>query len=270
MDAQVRRKSSQIAPRLVQTIEGRDVTTGDAPHDPVHRQLRAWSPLRAEAGAAAPGRMAPATLDSARSDWSTLWVRENRAVAKVPPGSASSMAPGRDRHSASPPSDPVRGKGQHPRAEIHATPPPDGPTLSTAARSWHPYRRPRRSGEARVFGRRYRELDEPARQVGAVLESSDFHPGRSGRDHLRALALAADISPGRVEEVLELVELSTAAGRRVGTYSLGMRQRLGLAGACSVTPSCSCSTNQRTGSTPRAFTGCARSYAGSPTGAGRS
>jgi ABC-2 type transport system ATP-binding protein len=87
------------------------------------------------------------------------------------------------------------------------------------------------AGEALVFGGRYRELENPARRIGAVLESSDFHPGRSGRDHLRALALAAKISPGRVEEVLELVELATAAERRVRTYSLGMRQRLGLATA---------------------------------------
>lgn len=87
------------------------------------------------------------------------------------------------------------------------------------------------AGEARVFGRRYRELDEPARRVGAVLESNDFDPGRSGRNHLRALALAAKIPPGRVEEMLELVGLAKAADRRVGTYSLGMRQRLGLAGA---------------------------------------
>ena len=87
------------------------------------------------------------------------------------------------------------------------------------------------SGEALVFGRRYRELDRPARRVGAVLESSDFHPGRSGRDHLRALALAAEIPWGRVEDVLALVELEAVAGRRVKTYSLGMRQRLGLAGA---------------------------------------
>jgi ABC-2 type transport system ATP-binding protein len=87
------------------------------------------------------------------------------------------------------------------------------------------------AGEALVFGRRYRELDNPARRIGAVLESSDFHPGRSGRDHLRALAFAAEIAPGRVEEVLELVELDAAASRRVRTYSLGMRQRLGLAAA---------------------------------------
>ncbi|MDQ3672465.1 MAG: ATP-binding cassette domain-containing protein, partial [Actinomycetota bacterium] len=87
------------------------------------------------------------------------------------------------------------------------------------------------AGEALVFGRRYRELDRPACRVGAVLESSDFHPGRSGRDHVRALAFAAEIPARRVDEVLELVELTADGGRRVGTYSLGMRQRLGLAAA---------------------------------------
>jgi ABC-2 type transport system ATP-binding protein len=87
------------------------------------------------------------------------------------------------------------------------------------------------SGEALVFGRRYRELDSPARRVGAVLESNDFNPGRTGRDHLRTLALAAEIPGSRVEELLALVELEAVAGRRVKTYSLGMRQRLGLAGA---------------------------------------
>jgi ABC-2 type transport system ATP-binding protein len=87
------------------------------------------------------------------------------------------------------------------------------------------------AGEALVFGRRYDELDAPPRRVGAVLESNDFHPGRSGRDHLRMLALAADLSRERVEEALELVELTPVAARRVKTYSLGMRQRLGLASA---------------------------------------
>ena len=87
------------------------------------------------------------------------------------------------------------------------------------------------AGEALVFGHPYREIDDPARRVGAVLESSDLHPGRSGRDHLRALALAAEIPTGRVEEVLGLVALDAAAHRRVRTYSLGMRQRLGLAAA---------------------------------------
>jgi ABC-2 type transport system ATP-binding protein len=87
------------------------------------------------------------------------------------------------------------------------------------------------AGEALVFGRRYRRLEQPIRSVGAVLESGDFHPGRSGRDHLRTLALAADLPFSRVDYVLELVELSAQATRRVRTYSLGMRQRLGLAAA---------------------------------------
>jgi ABC-2 type transport system ATP-binding protein len=87
------------------------------------------------------------------------------------------------------------------------------------------------AGEALLFGRRYATLDEPIRRVGAVLESNDFHPGRSGRDHLRALALAAELPPTRVAEVLAIVELEAVAGRQVRTYSLGMRQRLGLAAA---------------------------------------
>jgi ABC-2 type transport system ATP-binding protein len=87
------------------------------------------------------------------------------------------------------------------------------------------------AGSALVFGRPYAELEEPVRRVGAVLESSDFDPGRSGRNHLRTLALAAEIGVDRVDELLALVELSAAADRPVRTYSLGMRQRLGLAGA---------------------------------------
>jgi ABC-2 type transport system ATP-binding protein len=87
------------------------------------------------------------------------------------------------------------------------------------------------SGQALLFGRRYQELDAPMTRVGAVLESGDFDPGRSGRNHLRALALATDIGFDRVEELLELVELDAAEGRPVKTYSLGMRQRLGLAAA---------------------------------------
>jgi ABC-2 type transport system ATP-binding protein len=87
------------------------------------------------------------------------------------------------------------------------------------------------SGRALVFGRRYRELDRPACRVGAVLEATDFHPGRTGLDHLRAIAVAARLPSGRVDDVLRLVQLERASRRRVKTYSLGMRQRLGLAAA---------------------------------------
>ena len=87
------------------------------------------------------------------------------------------------------------------------------------------------AGTARVLGLRYRELEQPMRRVGAVLESGDFDPARSGRNHLRVLALAGEVGFARVDEVLELVELTAAADRAVRTYSLGMRQRLGLAGA---------------------------------------
>jgi ABC-2 type transport system ATP-binding protein len=87
------------------------------------------------------------------------------------------------------------------------------------------------SGTTRVFGRPYRELDEPTRRVGAVLETSRYHPKRSGRNHLRVLAVQAGIPGTRVEEVLELVAMKEAARRKVGGYSMGMRQRLGLAAA---------------------------------------
>ena len=87
------------------------------------------------------------------------------------------------------------------------------------------------SGRALVFDELYADLDAPARRVGAVLEATDFHPGRSGRDHLRTLARATDLPDSRVDEALKLVELQSAAHRRVKGYSLGMRQRLGLAAA---------------------------------------
>ena len=74
-------------------------------------------------------------------------------------------------------------------------------------------------------------LDEPVQRVGALLETFDAHPGRSGRNHLRVLAVAGGIPRSRVDEVLDLVELTEAGRRRVKGYSLGMRQRLGLAAA---------------------------------------
>ena len=92
------------------------------------------------------------------------------------------------------------------------------------------------TGEALIFGRRYHELENPMHRVGAVLESGDFDPGRSGRNHLRTLAVATGIPFDRVDELLALVELEAAADRRVRTYSLGMRQRLGLASALLADP----------------------------------
>ena len=87
------------------------------------------------------------------------------------------------------------------------------------------------AGRALVFDRPYAELDRPALRIGAVLEATDVHPGRSARDHLRMLGQAVGVPDSRVEEVLSLVELTGAARRRVKGYSLGMRQRLGLAAA---------------------------------------
>ena len=87
------------------------------------------------------------------------------------------------------------------------------------------------SGTARIWGRPYVHLDNPSRHVGVMLDSSSFHPRRSARDHLRWVAAAAGIAPPRIEEVLREVDLSGAGRRRVGEFSLGMRQRLGLATA---------------------------------------
>ena len=93
------------------------------------------------------------------------------------------------------------------------------------------------SGSGLVDGDTYESLVAPRRRVGAVLESSGFHPGRSGRDHLRAVAQAAGIDRRRVDELLEFVGLASAGRRRVGGYSMGMRQRLALATAMLGDPS---------------------------------
>lgn len=86
-------------------------------------------------------------------------------------------------------------------------------------------------GSASVAGRPYRQIDQPMREVGVALEHFGLHPRRSGRAHLRALALAAEIPRSRVDEVLETADLTSVADRECGGYSLGMRQRLGLAQA---------------------------------------
>ena len=86
-------------------------------------------------------------------------------------------------------------------------------------------------GTGMIYGRRYEDLEHPSRQVGAVLENASFHPGRSGRNHLRVLAAAGEHPPERVTELLEQVGLTAAADRRVKGYSMGMRQRLAIAAA---------------------------------------
>jgi ABC-2 type transport system ATP-binding protein len=86
-------------------------------------------------------------------------------------------------------------------------------------------------GGASFDGKRFEELAHPSAEVGAVLEDASFHPGRSGRNHLRILAAAGGHPPSRVDEVLEHVGLAAAANRRVKGYSMGMRQRLAIAAA---------------------------------------
>ena len=87
------------------------------------------------------------------------------------------------------------------------------------------------SGQALIGGQRYADLAAPMSTVGAALEATGFHPGRSGRNHLRVLAASHGIPDRRVDELLELVGIPAAARKKAGGYSMGMRQRLGLAAA---------------------------------------
>jgi ABC-2 type transport system ATP-binding protein len=87
------------------------------------------------------------------------------------------------------------------------------------------------SGSAHISGRAYSDLENPGRVVGAALEASGFHPGRTARNHLRIVADAIGLPPKRADEVLDLVGLTEAGGRKAGGFSLGMRQRLSLAAA---------------------------------------
>jgi len=107
---------------------------------------------------------------------------------------------------------------------------PNGAGKSTTLRALLGLVRPS-SGSATFGGLRYDELDQPSTHVGAVLEDASFHPGRSGRNHLRILAITGQHPAGRVDEVLSAVGLSDAANRPVKGYSMGMRQRLAIAGA---------------------------------------
>jgi ABC-2 type transport system ATP-binding protein len=95
---------------------------------------------------------------------------------------------------------------------------------------------PATSGRALVNGRPYTALANPGAVMGTLLDAAAVHPGRTGRTHLRILASTIGVPEERVDEVLALVGLSDAAGRRIGGYSLGMRQRLGIAGALLADP----------------------------------
>lgn len=107
---------------------------------------------------------------------------------------------------------------------------PNGAGKTTTMRAILGLIRPN-AGETRVLGAPYRSLDDAVLKVGALIDGEGFHPGRTARAHLRTLTGMAGIASERVDEVLDIVELTEAADRRVGTFSLGMRQRLGLAGA---------------------------------------
>ncbi|GAA2457660.1 ATP-binding cassette domain-containing protein [Actinomadura vinacea] len=107
---------------------------------------------------------------------------------------------------------------------------PNGAGKSTTMRMILGLDRPT-AGTALVKGRRYEEFRHPLREIGALLDAKALHPGRSGRAHLLAMARSNGIPAARVEEVLATVGLSDAARKRAGVYSLGMGQRLGIAGA---------------------------------------
>jgi len=107
---------------------------------------------------------------------------------------------------------------------------PNGAGKSTTMRMTVGLDRPQ-SGEVLVGGRRYAELRHPLREVGALLDAKALHPGRSAGKHLLAMARSNGIAASRVEEVLATVGLSDVAGKRAGQFSLGMGQRLGIAGA---------------------------------------
>jgi ABC-2 type transport system ATP-binding protein len=112
---------------------------------------------------------------------------------------------------------------------------PNGSGKTTTLRATLGLVRPT-AGTALIGGLAYRNLPRPRRVVGAMLEATGFHPGRRARDHLRVLAAAAYVPDRRVDEVLDQVGLTEAAGRRVRGFSLGMKQRLGLAAALLADP----------------------------------
>jgi len=107
---------------------------------------------------------------------------------------------------------------------------PNGAGKSTTMRMIIGLDRPD-AGQVKIGGKSFRDLRSPLREIGALLEAKAFHPGRTARAHLTALAASNSIPRGRVDEVLAITGLEKAAGRRAGKFSLGMAQRLGIAAA---------------------------------------
>ena len=106
-----------------------------------------------------------------------------------------------------------------------------------------------------MHGKNFRELAQPMREVGALLDAKAVHGGRSAYNHLLCLAQTNNLPARRVNEVLDLVGLADVARKRSKGFSLGMGQRLGIAARCSATRPPSCSTSRSTGWTPRASCG---------------
>src|SRR5215213_8402941 len=133
---------------------------------------------------------------------------------------------------------------------------PNGAGKSTTMRMMVGLTRPG-GGDVRYSGVHYRDLEDPARTVGAVLDARCMHPGRTARNHLRATAALSGIPSRRVGEVLAEVGLEPAANKRAGKFSLGMRQRLGWRRRFRASRRSCCSTSRPTGSTRTGFAGCA-------------
>jgi ABC-2 type transport system ATP-binding protein len=107
---------------------------------------------------------------------------------------------------------------------------PNGAGKSTSLRCLLGLAKPT-SGSAKILGVQYKDLKNPVSQIGAVLDSRGFHGGLTGKQNLKVMAAAAKIKDSRVDEVLKLVDLESAANKKAKSYSLGMKQRLSLAGA---------------------------------------
>ena len=141
---------------------------------------------------------------------------------------------------------------------------PNGAGKSTTMRMIVGLDRPT-AGSVTVNGKPYAQHRSPLAEVGVLLDAKAVHTGRSARSHLRTMAATHGISTKRVDEVIEMTGLAGVATKRVGGFSLGMGQRLGIAAALLGDPGRSSSTSRSTASTPKACNGCATSCVAWPT-----